>query len=149
MKHFLFILTILFSCQILAQEQRQITIKPEQTWYLGSEKKTSLTDSCNFFRIIGDSIEFRIVYKNNHWYEKGKIIRWTDSIINQQEFVKFYITKRGGLKGSLTVEMKKIDSKNYQIHCVSPFGNIDRFIFGEINPQLPIYRPIKKKYKPS
>lgn len=121
----------------------------DSSWTIGVRKKTPLKDSVSYFEITGNKVDFVAVSSSGTWKEKGKVIRWTETKLeNGLDSCHFYIANRGGLKGTLTVTIRQLDESKYEIQMVSPFSTIDKKIIAGTGSRDQIIRPAEKPKKP-
>ncbi|MES2798546.1 MAG: hypothetical protein V4638_00895 [Bacteroidota bacterium] len=136
--------------QFVAIAQRDYLWKPDSVWSTRFPDVSKLKDSTNFFIIKGDSIEFRLNDQKMDVYEKGKIIRWTDTLVNNFHQIHFYITKRKKiLRGSLTVDIKQVGEKKYVVRVRNGYESFDKTIHLTDIGSFPIIRPKKKVFNPA
>ncbi|TNF45812.1 MAG: hypothetical protein EP305_12920 [Bacteroidetes bacterium] len=121
----------------------------DSSWTIGANKKTPLKDSVSYFEITGSKVEFVAVSSSGTWKEKGKVIRWTETKLeNGLDSYHFYLASRGGLKGTLTVTIRQLNETKYEIQMVSPFSTIDKKIIARAGSRDLIIRPVEKPKKP-
>ena len=148
MKHLLFSCSLFVSVLVNAQPSERIYLLDSMI-NAGAKSHTHLNDSVSYLYLHGDSVEMRGVWATGKFFERGKIIRWTETTgADGQRTYRFYMAKRGVLKGTLTMTIQERSSGDHLIHVVSPFATFDRKFEGHIGDMNNIIRPPRKKAKP-
>jgi hypothetical protein len=115
-------------------------------WYTS---KKILQDSVSYFLYSEGKVLTKGIYPMGDFRKIGEICRYTSKLNeNGLESSKFYIVKRGFMKGSLTVKINQLTENNYEISIVSAFASFDKRFSarrGELS-EIIVEKP--KKLKP-
>lgn len=149
MKQLFFLLFLSLSSTLFAQND--LLWKPDSVSSTRFPKMQILGDSANYLYIKGDTISFHLHGKNfDEVFEKGRIYRWSDSLVNDMQNIHFYIIKRKKpFKGSLTVDIQQIAEKRYKMRVRNAFESFDKTIYLSDIGSFPIIGKKKKVYNPS
>lgn len=133
------------------QAQNNILWKPDSVSSTRFPKMQMLGDSANFLYIKGDTVSFHLHGKNvDEVFEKGRVYRWSDSLVNGMRNIHFYIIKRKKVfKGSLTVDIQQIAENKYKMRVRNAFESFDKTIYLSDIGNFPLIGKKKKVYNPS
>jgi hypothetical protein len=150
-----FVLMVLIHFSGFGQEKNTTKVERERifvldtSWTIGTSVHTPLIDSISYMLIYVDTVEFYAASEKSVWKEKGVLIRLKEQFSDTGlETISFYLTKRGGLKGSLTVIIREQANGKYEFQMVSPFATIDKRMVARVSSIENVKRSETFKKKP-
>jgi len=121
----------------------------DSMWTTGFSTKTVLQDSVSYFLYSEEKVLTKGTYPMGNFRKKGEIVRYSSSMNDRGfENSRFYIVKRGFLKGSLTVKINQLSTENFEISIVSAFATFDKKFSAHRGELSEIVVEAPKKLKP-